>query len=221
MKRRAFVKCGALFVPTVLAGARQLWISDEAFLASSAVPSHLLNSLKSYYKFDSSGYDADSQGSNTLTQSGGTNNSVGGIINGYIGGSGDLHLSHAHNSDFDLGTSISFTLSVWFNPNASQNTYGPVAAQYDVSLAWILFLNGGNLKFNGYPTNTGLQQSITIGAQPSVAWHHVVVGYDSTAAQLFAHLDGGARQTKAIAADLNASTAPFSISYANVTGGDF
>lgn len=227
MNTRQFIKTCAvaatgLYVPNTYA---QDVIAVRRRRVASA-PNGLLNSLKAYYKFDSPGYYDDSYGSNALTASGSPLNSAAfGVINGHVNCNASTQLRHAHNSDFDLGTGISFTCSIWLNPNSWSGTYRPVIGQYDGfnnDYSWILLGTSGQLDFVGYPTNTSNQQRIHI-ANPltTSVWSHVVVGYDSGAGQLFTQLNNGARSTVSIVGDLNASIHDFIIGYAYVLGGEF
>jgi len=218
MNRRRFIKSAAtgLFVPFV-ARAQPFSFNDQPFIAQASSGNGLLNGLVSYWALAATP-SPDVQDSNPATLTGGTVNANGGVIaNGpYVGLGGSLHTGYSITpapTNLKLGTGVSFTCQVWIQPNLLQtNAIATILSQYSglaSTSAHIAFILAGNIKFNGYCTDS-TQQSFIVAANPGgAAWHHLIVGYDSPNKLLFAQLDGATRVTQATTADLNSVVAAF------------
>jgi hypothetical protein len=157
----------------------------SATTTGSSPANGLLTGLVSYWKEDSPDWSVDSKDGNTFTVAGGTGNAAGGEINGYFGLTGGLNnglsLSPAP-ANLKLGAGISFGISMWIKPdNAQPNAQADIASQYSgafVTSAYLIDIAAAALDFHGYSA-ASTQAVIHFGAQPSNAWHHLVIGFDS------------------------------------------
>lgn len=188
-------------------------------LLNKALQQTLLNGLVGYYSFDTDG--SDIVGGHTATVGTGSTISIGGIINDYLSCT-ILHAGASIStvpSDYQLGTGVSFSISMWIKPNLGQNTQAYILSVYDADTtkcSYLLDIAGGKITLVVYCTD-GSSASFQPINQPSNAWHHLAFGYDSASKQLWMQLDAGTRFTQSTTADINAGNAPWWLGNSSVS----
>jgi hypothetical protein len=153
-------------------------LTDPASLSynSTPPPSHLLNTLISYWKLDEvgPGSRADSQGTNLLSDS--LNNT--GSLTGKIGNAASFVavqstvLNHANNASLQVTSDFTFSLWVFLN---SQTSEWIISKEDGVSLDDYRIVYSGGFLFGNDIT------SANVGSAASLStWYHLVCWYDSS-----------------------------------------
>jgi hypothetical protein len=175
--------------PTPLLNLRGRTDDQGALVVSglSAPTSPLLTSLVSYWKLEeASGSRADSYGTNPLTPVNTPTNGVGIIGNACnFVGSSTQYLSHASNSDLQLGDR-DWTIQFWASIGAAGNqtflAKDATTREYHIDLAGgqlrMFWVNGGVPIVSSSPVTGGL-------------WGHVLAWYDATANTLNLQINNG------------------------------
>lgn len=177
----------------------------------------LLTSLVSYWKLDeASGNRADSQGSNTLTDTNGVSSATGKIGNAAsFNVASSQNLGIADNTDLSTGD-IDFTFSLWVkftttsqyqfilskDNTTTQREYGFYFDVGVTKIAFYVFDSGGTIK----------QLNLTtLGTPANGTWYHLVGWHDSVNNIVGAVANGGAADTVSYSNGVKDSTAAFRI----------
>jgi len=221
INRRAFVRKGVLFVPTLLLARKSLGQfasqADQAFMAQGASKNGLLNNLVSYYKFDNSSTTTtpDAFGSNDLSLNASAQTGVvSGVINTALNIGAGSSYAESSSSDFNV-TGGSFVFSYWqFSSNWSAGAgaaCGLSVNKYDngsqISYACIVI---SNLLLPTIYNASGTGIQLNFGLPSNNVWHHTVWGWDQPNNTMYGYFDNGAKISTALSA-VHASTFNFRI----------
>jgi hypothetical protein len=240
MKRRDFIKRGALFVPSVFVprliraqanSFRDLpWLGNVTPAAAGGGASNgLLTNLVAYYKLDenvASGTRADSHvnGLNLTDTSANVNSNASGILGrcaDMVSNNGGL--THADDSHFQVGGNQDFTWQAWINRLGSTATPCPLIDKG-------LYSGNGDEYFLDLQSNTprfcvGSGVSFGLAAWGSTitnsAWHQILGWYDHTGQTVNIQVDNGTPVTVSFTAGTQNTTSQVLALFKNSAAGSF
>ncbi len=184
------------------------------FTTSSSTGNHLLTSLTHYWSMETLAPNTpDLVGTLNLVSVGGNQDfsvNAGGIINSCVNSNGasgfnSIGVDPTNATDIMASTGIPQTYQVWIWLGAAQisATTGFVSVTRNAANAnycSLRFVNAtGKFTWRVFDSTNAAVDLVYSVAPSTQAWHHIVCGVDTTAGQTFMYLDGGGKQTAALA----------------------
>jgi hypothetical protein len=161
--------------------------------------------LEAWWKFDEAGGTAaDSQGTNTLTESGGTISYAAGLV----GNARDFEGSDARNLQIADNASLSFgdealTFGCWINTESQTDDMG-IMGKWNVAstkrsylMKYVVATDRLTFYASDNGTNEAIATASTFGAVPNATWCFVVCQHDPTANTIGISVNAGAFNTTA------------------------